>query len=153
MNEIERLGAIERIKHLKACYFRGVDSCDGDLVRGVLAEDCVLDYRGCCTDPATGQDFIPAMNVVLRGRHSWLSDGMARFGIISVHQGHQCEIEMTGDTTAKAVWSMTDRLYFPKGGPISLMTGYGYYHETYRKIGEDWKIQTIHITRIRVEAL
>ena len=44
----------------------------------------MLDYRGCCTDPASGQDFIPAMNVVLRGRQSWLSDGMARIKTIHI---------------------------------------------------------------------
>ena len=43
MNEIERLTAIEQIKQVKARYFRGVDSCDGELVRSLLAEDCVLD--------------------------------------------------------------------------------------------------------------
>jgi len=32
------------------------------------------------------------------------------------------------------------------------LTGYGHYHETYEKIGDDWKIKTTRITRIRVEA-
>jgi hypothetical protein len=64
--ELERLSAIEEIKQAKARYFRGVDTSDGALVRGVLADDCVLDYMGCCTDPKTGQDFLPSMNVVMR---------------------------------------------------------------------------------------
>jgi hypothetical protein len=70
MDPVERLMAIAEITQLKASYFRGVDTCNGDLVRQILAEDCVLDYRGCCTDPKSGRDFIPAMNVVLRGRSS-----------------------------------------------------------------------------------
>jgi SnoaL-like domain len=151
MNAIERLSAIEEIRQLKARYFRGVDSCDGDLVRGILAEDCVLDYIGCCTDPASGKDFIPAMNVVLHGRDSWVSDGMSRFGIVSVHQGHNFEVEFDSDTRAKGIWSMTDRLYFPPGGDFSLMTGYGHYIETYEKIDNAWKLATTRITRIRVE--
>lgn len=152
MNEVERLCAIEEIRQLKARYFRGVDSADGDLVRGILAEDCVLDYTGCCTDPESGRDFLPAMNVVLRGRDNWASDGLAKAGIVSVHQGHNCEIELTSDTTATAIWSMTDRLYMPAGAPFALMTGYGYYHESYEKIDGMWKVKTIRITRIRVEA-
>lgn len=152
MNNIERLTAIEEIKQLRAKYFRGVDSCDGDLVKSILAEDCVLDYRGCCTDPVTGKDFIPAMNVVLKGRDSWRSDGMSGLGIVSVHQGHQCEIELTSDTTANGIWSMTDRLYFPPGSSFSLMTGYGHYIETYEKVAGSWKLKTTHITRIRVES-
>jgi len=152
MNDLERLVAIDQIKQLRAKYFRGVDSCDGDLVKSILAEDCVLDYRGCCTDPATGKDFIPAMNVVLKGRDAWRSDGMSRLGIVSVHQGHHCEVEITGDTTARGIWAMTDRLYFPPGGEFSLMTGYGHYLETYEKIDDSWKLKTTRITRIRVEA-
>ena len=152
MNEIERVGAIEAIRQLKARYFRGVDTCDGDLVRGILAEDCVLDFIGCCTDPASGKDFIPAMNVILRGRDSWISDGMARLGIVSVHQGHDFELEFTSDTTARGIWSMTDRLFFPPGAEFSVMTGYGHYHETYEKIGGAWRIKSTRVTRIRVEA-
>lgn len=152
MDAIERLSAIDQIKQVKARYFRGVDSGDGALVRQLLAEDCVLDCRGCCTDPATGRDFIPAMNVVLRGRDSWRSDGISRFGIVSVHQGHNVEIEFTSDTAANVIWSMTDRLYFPPGGAFALMTGFGHYHETYVKVGDQWLIQTMRFTRIRVEA-
>jgi hypothetical protein len=152
MNEVERLTAIEQIKQVKAKYFRGVDSCDGELVRSILAEDCVLDCRGCCTDPVSGRDFIPQMNIVLRGRDNWRSNGMSRMGIVSVHQGHNVEIEFTSDTTANVTWSMTDRLWFPPGGAFALMTGYGYYHETYVKVADQWLIQTYRFSRIRVEA-
>jgi hypothetical protein len=151
MDTIERLLATDELTQLKARYFRGVDTGDGDLVRAILAEDCLLDYRGSCTDPATKRDFIPAMNVILRGRASWRSDGMSRFGIVSVHQGHNFELEFTSNTTAKGIWSMTDRLYCPPGGEFSLMTGYGHYLETYEKIGSNWLIKTTHVTRIRVE--
>ena len=54
---------------------------------------------------------------------------------MSVHQGHNFELEFTSETTAKGIWSMTDRLYFPPGGAFSLMTGYGHYLETYEKVG------------------
>src|SRR4051812_50184448 len=100
MTEVERLHARAEIQQMKARYFRGVDTGDGDLVRSILAEDCVLDYRGCCTDPVSGRDFIPAMNVVLRGRDSWKSDGMSRFGIVSVH-GHNFEAELISETMIK----------------------------------------------------
>ena len=153
MDTTDRLAATDELTQLKARYFRGVDTCDGDLVRSLLAEDCVLDYRGCCVDPATGRDFIPAMNVVLRGRAAWKSDGMSSLGIVSVHQGHNFELDFTSDTTAKGIWSMTDRLWFPAGGPFSLMTGYGHYRETYEKSGGAWLLKTTHVTRIRVEAI
>jgi len=152
MNDVDRLIAIEKIKQIRAKYFRGVDSADAELVKSILAEDCVLDYTGCCTDPKSGRDFIPAMNVVLKGRDAWRSDGMSRLGIVSVHQGHHCQIDITGDTTASGIWAMTDRLYFPPGHAFSLMTGYGHYEDTYEKIAGEWKLKTTHITRLRVEA-
>jgi len=100
--ELERLSAIEEIKQAKARYFRGVDTSDGALVRGVLADDCVLDYMGCCTDPKTGQDFLPSMNVVMRGSASWSGDGFTKVGIVSAHHGHNSEISLTSETTAEA---------------------------------------------------
>lgn len=151
MTENERANAVVELQQLKARYFRGVDTGDGDLVRSILTEDCVLDYRGCCTDPASGRDFIPAMNVVLRGRDSWKSDGMSKFGIVSVHQGHNFEAEFLSDTIAKGIWSMTDRLWFPPGGEFTLMTGYGHYLETYEKLQGTWHLKTTRVTRIRVE--
>lgn len=153
MNEIDRLAAIDAIRQGKARYFRGVDSGDGDLVRSVLARDCVLDYRGCCTDPSSGRDFLPAMNVMLRGAASWSADGLSRAGIISVHQSHDCEIAVTGEMTADAVFAMTDRLYMPAGAPFAAMIGYGHYRETWEKTGSAWKIKTLRITRLRVEAV
>src|ERR1700739_3591882 len=138
MTDIERVLARDEITQLKARYFRGVSGCAGALVGAVLAEDCVLDYIGCCTDPTTGRDFIPAMNVILRGRAAWKADGMSSLGIVSGHQGTNFELAFTSDTTAKGIGSMTDRLYFPPGGAFSLMTGYGHYLETYEKAGGSW---------------
>lgn len=152
MNDVEQLHAIEAIKLVKARYFRGVDTGDAELVRSLLAEDCVLDYMGCCTDPATGRDFLPAMNVVMRGRASWSSKGLSAFGIVSTHHGHTGEITLTSDTTASAIWPMTDRLFMPPGSAYAVMRGYGYYHETYEKRDGAWLIKTLRIQRIRVEA-
>jgi len=155
MNEVERLSAIEEIKQLKARYFRAVDGQDGALMKTVLAEDCVLDYMGCCTDPKTGVDYFPAMNAVMRGSKIVADglDGLSKSGLVSVHQGHMFEVEFTGETTAKGIWSMTDRLYLPPGAPYAQMTGYGYYHEGYEKSGGAWRIKTIRIARIRVEGI
>lgn len=151
INQAERLAAIEEIRQARAKYWRGVDSCDGDLVRSVLAKDCVLDYHGCCVDPQSGVDFLPAMNVTLRGRDQWLSDGMSKFGIVSVHQGNQSEVTITGPGTAEAIWAYTDRMWFPPGGAFAHLVGWGHYHETYVLEDGAWKIATTRITRLRVE--
>jgi hypothetical protein len=150
MTESERLAAIEDIRQTKAKYWRGIDLGDRDLVRSILAEDCVLDYVGCWTDPVTGTDHMPAMNVVLRGRESWQAqlDGPP---IATVHQGHQSEIELTSEMTAQGLWYFTDRFFIPAGSPLAQLVGYGRYHDTYEKSGGRWLLKTTRITRIRVE--
>ena len=50
---------LEEIKHFRAKYWRGVDRPDGELVRSILADDCVLDYNDWMTDPKTGIDHMP----------------------------------------------------------------------------------------------
>jgi hypothetical protein len=151
MTESERLAAVEEIKQLKAKSWRGVDSGDGALVRSILAKDCVLDYMGCCTDPKTGTDHLPAMNLVLRGRDSWISDALSE--MVTVHQGHQCEIEVTGDDTATGNWSFTDRFFMPAGAPFSRLVGYGNYHDTYERIAGKWLLKTTRISRLWVETV
>ncbi len=152
MTDVDVLKAVEEIGRVKARYFRGVDTADTELVRGILAEDCVLDYRGCCTDPATGRDYFPEMNIVMNGAAAWSSTGLRGMGIVSVHHSHNSEVAVTGETRATGIWSMTDRLFMPPGRGYAVMTGYGYYHESYEKIAGVWKIKTLRIERIRVEA-
>jgi hypothetical protein len=47
---------------------------------------------------------------------------------------------------------MTDHLFMPAGGEYTVMTGYGFYHETYEKVGGEWLTKTIRIERTRVES-
>ena len=152
MTEAERMAAIEAIRTLKARYWRGVDTSDGDLVRSILAKDCALDYRGCCTDPTSGKDFIPAMNVVLNGRDNWYSDAFKNAGIVSVHQGHHCEIAIESETTATGTWAFTDRFFYPTGAAYARFTGYGYYHDAYVLEDGAWKLSATRISRLWVEA-
>lgn len=150
MNESERLAAIEAIRMVKARYWRGVDQSDGALVRSILAADCELDFRGCCTDPTSGIDFLPEMNVVMRGRDSWQAQALE--GYVTSHQGHQAEIEVAGPDSGSAIWTFTDRFFYPPGMKYRRFTGYGYYHDTYTREADGWKLQTTRITRLWVEA-
>jgi SnoaL-like domain len=150
MTEAERLAAIEAIRMLKAKYWRGVDQSDGALVRSILAENCVLDFRGCCTDPSSGVDFLPEMNIVMKGRDKWQSQAL--LGYVTSHQGHQAEITVSAPDSAEAIWTFTDRFFYPPGMKYSRFTGYGYYHETYAREGSEWKLATTRITRLWVEA-
>jgi len=147
----ERLAAIEAIRQVKSRYFRGVDDGDGELVRSILAEDCVLDYRGCCTDPVTGIDHMPAMNLVITGRDSWPIGDPVGPRIVTVHQGHDPDIVIEDAQRARAIWSFTDRFFFPPDGPMRQLTGWGRYYETYENRTGQWKLKTTRIVRLRVE--
>jgi len=149
LSSLESIADVEAIRQVKARYWRGVDSGDGALVRSILARDCTLDFRGCCTDPRSGEDFLPVMNVVMHGRDSWKADALSE--IVSVHHGHQSEIELTGPDSATGIWAFTDRLYMPGGQPFHVLVGFGHYHDTYVREADGWKIQTCRITRLRVE--
>lgn len=148
----DHLTDIEAIRQAKARYIRGVDEGDAALVRQILHPDCELDYRGCFLDPATGRDWFPAMGIVLKGRDSFGS-ALVDLGIVSVHQVYNAEIQLTGETTANAVFPMTDRLWFPQGGdwPCAVLTGYGHYRETWEKLDGEWLLKTTTVTRLRVE--
>ncbi|MEW9855194.1 nuclear transport factor 2 family protein [Novosphingobium sp. M1R2S20] len=153
MDAIQKLAAVEAIKLLKARYFRGVDTGDGALVRSVLAEDCVLDYTDCFVDPLTGHDHFPALSMVMRGRTAYSGNGLAEIGVVSAHYGPNCEIEIENTTSAHGIWSMSDRLIMPEGGPVRELLGHGHYHETYVKVEDNWYIKTLRLVRTRVEAV
>ena len=150
------VGDIEAIRQAKARYIRGVDEGDAALVRAILHPDCELDYRGCFVDPASGRDWFPAMGIVLRGREAFGS-ALVDLGIVSVHQVYNPEIELTGADTARAVFPMTDRLWFPPNTdgagdwPCAVLIGYGHYRETWERVDGAWLLKTTTVTRLRVE--
>jgi hypothetical protein len=155
MDDLQRLTAIDKIREAKARYLRGTDTGEPALVRAMLAEDCVLDFRKCWTDPTTGEDLLPEINVVMKGSASWSPEGFAALGVVSEHtSAHHCysyEVEFTDDDTAQVTWAMTDRLFMPPGGKYKQLTGYGYYHDTFVRVGDAWKLEAMHISRLRVE--
>jgi hypothetical protein len=155
MNDIEQLRAIEDIRQAKARYVRGLDSGDMELTRGMLADDCVLDFRGCWVDPATGEDLLPEMNFVMHGAESWSAEGFAKLGAKSQHTSshhlYGSEITFESDTVANVIWSMTARLFMPPEARFKQLNEYGYYIETYEKVGTEWKLKTMRTKNLRAE--
>ena len=141
MDDIERLTAIEDIRRLKARYFRCLDTKDWDGFRDVFASDGEMDMRAEAGERG-----------LVRG-----SQAIADFvrGVVgdvqTVPHGHMGEIEVTSPTTATGIWAMEDLLRWPAGGPYGSMHGWGHYHETYAKPGDGWRIQTLTLTRLRLD--
>lgn len=138
MDPIDTLLAIEAIKQTKARYFRFMDTKDRDGLASVFSRDAVLDHRDA------------EMDELVVGR-----DAIADFitgvltGVTTVHHGHMMEVELTSPTTAHAITAMEDELWWPEGGPISWMHGYGHYHEDYVLEDGAWRISLNRLTRLR----
>jgi uncharacterized protein (TIGR02246 family) len=127
---------IEAIKQLKARYFRTMDTKDWAGMRRVFFDDVVLDTSAAGGSVVTGADeFMTFLQEVLSGA-------------VTVHQGHMPEIEITSPMTATGIWALNDIVIWPDG---TRLTGYGHYHETYEKVGEEWKIRSSKLTRLHTD--
>ena len=127
---------IEAIKQLKARYFRLMDTKDWDGMRRVFTDDVVVDTESSGGGVVSGADeFMTFLQGVIGD-------------VITVHHGHMPEIDITSPTTATGVWSMEDMLRWPDGTELQ---GFGHYHETYEKIGGEWRIKTTTLTRLRID--
>jgi hypothetical protein len=142
MTDVERLMSIHEINHLKARYFRCVDTKDWDGLEAVFTADAVADY----TPPGGKQG-------------EWIVTGAANIvafvkrviaPAITVHHGHMPETEVTSPETATGIWSMEDMIWWPEGSRRKTLHGFGHYHETYEKTGGRWLIKTLKLTRLRV---
>ena len=152
MDPIARLDAIEGIKLAKARHQRGVDTKDSDLLRRVFAADVDIDCRGVMTDPVTGANSAPETDEVFQGADRAIAAAMSSLeGVVSVHHVSCPEIEITGPTTGRGVWPQVDRLQFSADAPFKEFIGYGYYYETYQRVGDDWQIKSMRMVRTRTD--
>jgi SnoaL-like domain len=127
---------VEAIKQLKARYFRLIDTKDWDRLAAVFTGDVEIDVSGDGGGITRGAtEFVSFLRSVI---------GNA----ITVHHGHTPEIEVTSPTTARGIWALEDQLWWPEGGPVAHMHGFGHYHETYEKTDAGWRIKSLTITRL-----
>ena len=121
---------------LKARYCRLMDTKQWDAWRGLFTEDYELDVSD-----GTG---LP----VIKGREAALDRVLASIRhAVTAHQVHAPEIRIDGDD-AHGIWAMQDRVIFPNG---TSLTGYGHYHDRFRRQTGEWRIAALKLTRLRVE--
>ena len=61
------------------------------------------------------------------------------------------EIELTGPDTARGVWAMEDRIWFPDHLGLGHLWGTGWYEEEYRCEDGTWRIAAMRLRRQRLE--
>ncbi len=127
---------VEAIRQLKARYFRTMDTKDWAGMRQVFTDDVVMDTT------ASGGGVVSGADEFMAFLEPALGDA------ITVHHGHMPEIEITSATSATGIWALQDLIIFPDG---TRMLGFGHYHESYEKLGDDWRIKALTLTRLHVE--
>jgi hypothetical protein len=127
---------IEAIKQLKARYFRMMDTKNWDGLAAVFTDDVEIDMTG------EGGGITRSVAEYM----PFLRENIET--VTTVHHGHMPEIELTSATTATGIWSMEDELWWPEGGPMRYLHGYGHYHESYEKTADGWRIKTMTLTRL-----
>lgn len=146
MNATETLLAIEQIKALKSRYFRALDFKEWDTYGELFTPDAVIDFSdqpelwAHGDEPANPQDWIFVGGVSAAEAIEPLFEG-----VITVHHGHDPEITVDSPQTALGVWSLYDRLEFAD----EIFHGYGHYREEYQRIGGEWLISRLVLTRKR----
>lgn len=144
MDALQALLAKEAIRDVKARYCRCLDTKDWAGFAALFTDDAVMDVReDTGNPPITG---IPEIVAQVRFAVEYAA---------SSHQVHSPEITLDGPDHARGVWAMQDRVVWqadkspiPEVGSI---TGYGQYHETYRREGGAWKIAALRLSRFHVD--
>ena len=127
----------------KAQYCRCLDTKDWDGLSDCYTQDLVLDSRPIRDAVIEGRDVVVAN---LQGSLS---------GMVTVHQVHTPEVRFQGDE-AEVVWALQDHIIWPEERREAMkskaMTGYGHYHERYRKCPDGkWRIAYQRVAKLHTE--
>jgi hypothetical protein len=132
MNQIDDLAKkiqiqedIEAIKNVKYSYWRGADLRLWDLFADQWTEDCVVEI------PIMGEKRVGRSDVIdfAKGQYD-------KGNITAFHMGHNPQIEITSDTTAKGIWML--QVYTENRDNNTRMISHGWYEDEYLK-GPDGK--------------
>jgi hypothetical protein len=131
---LNRLIAIEEIKHMKARYFRYVDEQNWDAFRSLFCSDAHFEVFFGTIESA--DEFVKIVRDYLEGG-------------LSIHQGHMPEIEILSETEATGIWALFDHIEVLDNQKRPSFYGYGRYWEKYRRREDGWRISSMRMERLR----
>lgn len=141
MDRIARLEAIEDIRNLKAKHFRCLDMKAWDELPSVFTEAMRVATPDGKIYADSGANYA-----------ALLQNSLAN--CVSCHQGLTAEINILDEENARAIWAMQDVITWDDRHPTfgwKGFTGRGHYHETYRFERGAWRIDTLMLTRLRLD--
>ncbi|MDF2583284.1 MAG: hypothetical protein K0R33_1927 [Mycobacterium sp.] len=124
----DNLAEIEAIKQVKYRYLRALDTKHWDDFADTLTEDVIGDYGESLgeehhfTDRATLVEF--------------MRNAMPA-GVITEHRVTHPEIDIDGDQ-ATGIWYLQDKVIAAEFN--FMLVGAGFYHDTYRRTADGWRI-------------
>ena len=135
---VQRLDDIEAIKQLRARYIRWLDTQDWESFGNEVTENYHTETEGGVFD---GRDELIVS----------LSERLA--GARTSHHCHTPEIILTGPDSASGVWAMQDHVAMTLNGEEFSFRGCGFYHETYVRTPDGWRISSTVLQRLSVTPL
>ncbi len=131
-SRIRTLEDIEEIRKLKAKYWRCLDRKLWDELADCFTEDAVAEYS---------QDGSREGREAIIG---FLKDILAKEAVITAHGGHNAEIEILDENTARATWALNDLVIMQPG---TRMEGWGYYEDIYARQDGRWRKKRSRLVR------
>jgi 3-phenylpropionate/cinnamic acid dioxygenase small subunit len=132
---VQDLQELEAIRQLKYRYFRALDTKHWDELTACLAEDCRWSE---CDGSGRLYDREEVMDSLKRR--------FERSNILTMHQAHHPELELTEETKARGIWAIQDRAIDLQ---FNITTwGAAYHTDEYVKIDGEWRIQSISYERL-----
>lgn len=129
------LDDIEAICRLKYRYLRLLDTKRFVELGDLLTDDATTSYE-------SGTYAYDGRAAIV----SFLEEALGRHDIVTMHQAHHPEIELTSTTTATGVWYLEDRVIV-RPGDLEI-AGTLLYHDEYVKVAGAWKIRHTGYERI-----
>jgi SnoaL-like domain len=130
--------AVDAICRLKYAYFRLLDTKQFAELGELFTVDATTAYEAGLYSQ-TGR-----MEIV-----EFLVSSLADAGIVHVHNGHHPEIHVNDDGTATGTWYLEDKVIIPAADLV--LGGTALYDDSYRLVGDEWKICSTGYRRIYEE--
>ena len=131
---MQELYDIEKIKQLKARYFRALDTNDWALFGDCLSDDCKANY-------SDGRLVLDGRDAIV----SFMAKHMTGPDLLSMHHGHTPEIEILDSDHASGIWYLQDMVMDLKSK--TQMFGAAIYSDEYVRENGDWKISKTGYSR------
>jgi hypothetical protein len=143
---VDELKSREEIKELKAKYCRFVDTKQWDRLAALFDEKASFEGFGSAPNGADAATFVLGVSTRM-------------VSATTVHHCHTPEIVFENANEARGLWAMEDYVQFAPGTVVVEANGspgfrgFGHYEERYLRRDGRWRLLSLRLTRIRIDAL